>query len=77
MRILSRIKIKLLAFCLLITIVLLSFTGCKDITGHMRFDKYAPDRFPNTLWATENGEITFHVEETLRMVHPRSLVHHS
>ena len=69
MRILSRIKIKLLAFCLLITIVLLSFTGCKDITGRRRFDKYAPDRFPNTVWATENGEITFHVEETSRMVH--------
>ena len=64
MRILSRIKIKVLAFCLLITLVLLSFTGCRNYLGHTRFKKYAPDRFPNTVWAAENGEIRFHVEES-------------
>lgn len=69
MRILSRTKIKVLAFCLLIALVLLSFTGCKDMPGRIRFDNYAPDNFPNTVWATENGEITFHVEESETLRH--------
>ena len=67
MRILSRIKIKLLAFCLLITLVLFSFTGCKDYFGYTSFKKYAPTNFPNTVWATENGEITFRVAESETM----------
>ena len=67
MRILSRIKIKLLAFCLLITLVLFSFTGCKDHYGSTRFKKYAPTNFPNSVWATENGEITFRVAESETM----------
>ena len=72
MRILSRIKIKFLAFCLVITIVLLSFAGCIEFSEdpYSSYQKYDHQvHLPNTAWATENGEISFHIEKTLTMVH--------
>ena len=71
MRILSGIKTKLLTLCLLISLVLLNFTGCFELLDDSSL-RYVEDRqtyLPNTAWATENGEISFRVEKALTMVH--------
>ena len=77
MRILSGIKIKFLAFCLVITIVLLSLTGCIDFfdDSFSSYQKYNNQVYlPNTAWATENGEISFRIEKKFKMVHKGTCV---
>lgn len=53
----KRIK-SLVAFALLLSILLLTSCPEYDVA-------YAPDNFPNTLWTTQDGKITFTVKEKM------------
>ena len=72
MRILSWKSIKIICVILFSMLLLLNLVGCSPLVASRlktyfdcrHFEKCAPGNHPNSVWATENGEISFHVEES-------------